>query len=117
MDMTRFLKPYLNVKLIEALGGDYENVIGVVTKEELRNKFRAQDSTEPVIHFLDGNRLVLNATMLRQCIQWFGPDSTNWVGRRLHLSLRRVENVNKETGEVRVLWHRVISCEDPHVRL
>lgn len=116
MDMTRYLKPYLNVKELEALGGAYNGVIAAVTDEDLRNKFRGQRSTEPVISFMDGKRLVLNTTMLRQCIEFFGPDSENWIGRCVGVFLRRVESRHRETGEIRVRLHRGLRCEDVHAR-
>ena len=104
------------MKAIEALGGDYEGVIASVDQEDLRNNYRARKSTEPVISFLDGKRLVLNTGMLRQCIEWFGPGSEVWIGRRVRVFLRRVEVVNKQTGVITVLKHRGILCEDAHAR-
>lgn len=114
MDMTRYLKPYLTVPELEAMGGEYDGVIASVTNEEIRNRYKGQKSNEPVVSFDDGKRLVLNAGMLRACLSWFGADSTNWIGRRIRLFLRRVETINRETGEIKVRLQRGILCEDPH---
>jgi hypothetical protein len=54
--------------------------------------------------------------MLRACIGWFGADSKNWIGRRVHLFLKRVETVNPKTGETKVRVQRGMLCQDPHVR-
>ena len=115
--MRRFLAPMLTVPELEALGGEYEGVVASVKEEMLHNRFKGQKFPEPVVSFYDGKRLVLNKTMLRACIGWFGDDSSNWIGRRLYLSLRREEKVNKETGETRWKVQRQISCVDPHVRI
>jgi hypothetical protein len=116
MDMTRFLKSYLNVPDLEALGGEYDGVIDSVTDEEIRNRFTGKKSFEPVISFVDGKRLVLNKGMLRMCLKWFGDESTEWIGRRVRVFLRRVESVNRETGESRVRLHRGLMCDDPHAQ-
>ena len=114
MDMTRLLKPYLNVSQLEALGGAYDGVIAAVSSQLLRNKFRAEMSEEAVVSFLDGTRLVLNKTMLRQCIEWFGAESEHWIGRRVSVFLRRVESVDRATGELKCRKHRGIACTDAH---
>ena len=95
VDMTKHLRPYLIVSALEAMGGEYEGVVEAVTEELIRNRFTGQKTFEPVISFVDGKRIVLNATMLRQCIEWFGADSNGWIDCRLRLFLRRVESVNK----------------------
>ncbi len=114
--MTRFLAPMLTVPELEALGGDYEGVIASVKEEMLHNRFKGQKFPEPVVSFYDGKRLVLNRTMLRACIGWFGDESNNWVDRRIRVFLRREEKVNKDTGETRWQVQRGIVCEDPHAR-
>jgi hypothetical protein len=114
MDMTRYLKPYLTVPVLEALGGEYEGIIAEVVNERLRNRFKATSSDEPVIVFQDGKRLVLNKAMLQASLCWFGEDSARWPGRRIRVFLRRVETVNRESGKVRVSYQRAITCEDVH---
>lgn len=115
MDTRRFLKAWLVNKLLDELGGEYEGVIAEVTEETVRSPFSCQKTTECVVHFLDsGYRLVLNKTMLQAMQGWFGPESDNWVGRRLRVFLRRVETT--AAGRTRVRWQRSILCEDPHAR-
>ena len=114
--MKRFLAPMLTVPELEALGGEYEGVIAFVKEEILHNRFKGQKFPEPVVSFHDGKRLVLNKTMLRACIGWFGDDSNNWIDRRIRIFLRREEKVNKDTGETRWQVQRRIACEDAHAR-
>jgi hypothetical protein len=114
MDMTRYLKEYLTVAVLDGIGGFYEGIIDEVNNELLRNPYSKQRSEEGVISFVDGRRLVLNKSMLKACITWFGTDSEDWIGRRIQVSIRPVETRNRETGETRVRFQRRISCEDPH---
>lgn len=115
--MTRFLTPMLTVPVLETLGGQYEGVIAVVREEMIRNRFKGQKYAEAVITFHDGKQMVLNKTMLRTCIGWFGAESANWVGRRIWVFVRRAEKLNPETGETRLQLQRGIACEDPHTRV
>jgi hypothetical protein len=98
------------------MDGDYEGVIADVQRERMRNKWNATSSDEPVIHFLDGKRLVLNKAMLMACIEFFGEDSSNWIARRVRVFLKTVETRNRETGKITISEHRAITCVDPFAR-
>lgn len=108
--MTRFLKKYLNVADLQKTGGQYEGIIENVIKTEIRNRYTKQPSQEAVVEFRDGQRMVLNLGMVRECIQLFGADSVTWGGHRVRVYLVGVESVNRTTGEARVAWHRKIAC-------
>ena len=112
MDMTRFLKSYLNVPELQKLGGTYEGVIENVTEAEIRNRFTTRTTKEPVLEFEDGRRMVLNLTMLKECIGALGADSTSWSGQAVRVSLQRIETQNHTSAETRVAWHRKIACVD-----
>jgi hypothetical protein len=115
-DMTRHLKPWLTLKALASMGGDFEGVIASVTDETLRNPFTAQRTLEPVVMFLDGHRLVLNKSMLQACIGWWGKESNDWIGRRVRIYQRRSETTNQQGG-TRTRWQRAIACEDHHARV
>jgi hypothetical protein len=112
MDMTRHLKRWLTDKALAELGGEFEGVIADVSEELIRNRFTAKRSAEVVVTFDDGGfRLVLNKTVLTKFIAWFGPESNDWIGRRVRVFRRRVEMPNQK-GELRSRWQRDVVCED-----
>ena len=117
MNLTRYLKQFLTVPLLQAMGGEYEGIIADVREECLRNRFKAASEEQAVVVFTDGKRLVLNKTMLLACIRWFGDDSKNFIGRRIRVFLREVATESRKTGQRRVVWQRAIACEDPHARI
>lgn len=115
-DMTRHLKRWLTDKALAEIGGEFEGVIASVSEEEIRNRFTAQKSVEPVITFSEGGyKLVLGKTNLQKMINWFGPESNDWVSRRIRIFRQQVESRNAE-GLIRVRWQRSILCEDPSAR-
>lgn len=115
-DMSRHLKQWLTDRALVDLGGEFEGVVAMVTEELIRNRFTAQRSMEVVVAFDEsGYRLILNKGMLTKFIGWFGPESDNWIGRRIRVFRRLVESPNAK-GEVRSRWQRDLVCEDTQTR-
>lgn len=114
-DMTRHLKRWLTDTALVEMGGKFDDVIASVTDEEIRNRFTAVKAIEPVVTFdQSGYRLVLNKGMLQSLIALFGPESNDWIGRRVYVFRRRLESKH---GETRARWQRAIACEDRHARV
>lgn len=109
-DMRRYLKRFLNNKALRSLGGEYVGVIAEVSEEPIRNRFNGKTTTEPIISFEDGWRLIPNQGMLQVVIEGFGAEASDWPGRRLRVSLVEVETVNRETGETRPRQQRAVMC-------
>ena len=112
MDMTRYLKAYLNVRHLQDMGGEYVGVIENVVETEMRNTFTKQPSKEAVIQFRDGQRMVLNIGMVRECIRTLGTDSLTWSGHQVRVFCAPVDQVNSKTGKSRQTWHRKIECRE-----
>ena len=103
MDIRRHLRPWLNDATLVRLGGSYGGVVASVTEEQVRNPFTAMRQLEPVIGFDEGYRLIPNITMRAALIELFGPHTDKWIGRRITVSRRRIERMDRQTGEVKVL--------------
>jgi hypothetical protein len=114
--MARHLKPWLTLKALEEMGGEYEGVIASVTEEPIRNRFTAQRDYSPVVTFDAGHRLIPNKCILQKLIGWFGSESDGWVGRRVRVFLRLIQTPNHK-GELRSRWQRDAVCEDHLARV
>jgi hypothetical protein len=88
------------------MGDSYEGQIRTVIEEQIRNRFTGQRQLEPVIYFEDGWKLVPNITQRQALIQFWGPHTEDWEGRRLIVFRQRIERTDKSTGLVRVLWEK-----------
>lgn len=99
--MTRFLKKWLTEGVLRKMGDRYEGRIASVTEEVLRNRFTATKGPQPVIDFQDGYRVVPNITMRKALIEFWGPNSDDWIGRTLIVFRHRVErkDANGDTVE------------------
>jgi hypothetical protein len=115
--MRRHLATWVNDLLFERLGGPLEAGIVSVTEQMVRNRFTAQRELQPVIALDSGHRWIPNITARRALIEMFGAETDNWIGRRIAISRRRVERVNRETGESRETWVKVVTCADVHARV
>jgi hypothetical protein len=98
------------------MGDVYEGVIASVAEQVVRNPFSAQRERQPVIAFADGWRLIPNLGMRAALIEMLGPETDAWVGRRIQVFRRRVERIDRTTGEVRVVFVKSVSCRDRHAR-
>jgi hypothetical protein len=101
MDMNRHLRRWLNgTALRREFGGHYEGIIAEVLEEKLKNTFTATKELQPVIVFEDGWRLCPNIGMRRALINIFGPETKDWVGRRIVVFQRRVERTSDSGGVI-----------------
>lgn len=84
MDMGRHLHRWLNDKALSQQFGDvYEGRIAAVGEQVIRNRFTAQKQLEPVIRFDDHWCLIPNISQRRALIELWGPETDDWIGRRL----------------------------------
>lgn len=105
VDMNRYQRRFLNEAALRQMDGErYEGIIDTVIEEPLRNRFTGTKELQPVIVFDDGWRLVPNITMRQALIAWWGPDTEEWIGRRVivyrHRAERVIEKTNAVSGEV-----------------
>jgi hypothetical protein len=107
--MTRHLRRWLNEATLRELGGDYDGRIVDVVEERLRNRFTAQKALEPVIVFEDGTRLCPNLTQRTALVSFWGPNTDEWVGRRLRVYLHRKEQPDKDTGVMKVRYEKRVA--------
>jgi hypothetical protein len=119
MDMRRHTRRWLNdTALASEFDGTFEGVIAAVTEEQVRNRFTAQRELQPVIAFAEGGwRVVPNLGMRTALIEMLGPETDQWIGRRISIHRRRVERADKATGEIRSSWQKVVSVPDRHARV
>jgi len=113
--MSRHLRRWLNGTALRKMNDRYEGLIGEVLEERLRNRFTATKELQPVIVFDDGWRLVPNIGMRRALIEFFGPDSEDWIGNRVVVFQHRVEQVDPATGEAREVWQKAVMRADADV--
>jgi len=106
MDMTRHLRRWLNDKALSDLGDTFEGRIATVTEEVIRNRFTSAKQIEPVITFEDGWRLLPNIGQRRALIEFFGPDSDDWIGQRLVVFRHYTQRTDTRTGLVREVWEK-----------
>lgn len=109
MDMNSHLRKWLNDAALREMDDRYEGVILAVTEELIRNRFTAQKVLEPVIAFKDGYRLVPNINQRRALVEFFGPESDEWVGRRLVVYRHRSERRDGATGALRVTYEKRVA--------
>jgi hypothetical protein len=116
VDMRRHLRRWLNDTELIRRGGRYEGIIENVLEETVRNRFTAQREQVPVIVFADGWRIIPNLSMRTELIEIFGPQSDEWLGRRLTIFRRRIEQRDRTTGEIRERFQKAIYVPDRHAR-
>jgi hypothetical protein len=103
MDMQKHLRRWLNDAELRRLDdGRYEGRIERVVEEPIRNRFTATKQLEPVIYFEDGLRLIPNIGMRRALIEFWGPNTENWIGRPLVVF--RASITDPQTGKTR--WEK-----------
>jgi hypothetical protein len=88
------------------MGGTHEGVIEDVVEEPIRNRFTWVKQTEPVIVFTDGWRVIPNITMRKTLIEFWGPNTEDWIGQRLEVFRHRVEFHDLETGGSKERWEK-----------
>lgn len=116
MDMTRHLRRWLNDRALrEHFDDSYEGRISDVTEEVIRNRFTGVKQLEPVVTFEDGWRLVPNISQRRALIEFFGPESENWKGRRLVVVRHSIQRTN-DAGIVKQTWEKRVALPASDVR-
>jgi hypothetical protein len=113
MDMTRHLRRWLNDKALRELGDVYDGRIASVTEETIRNKFTAQKQLEPVITFEDGWRLLPNITQRRTLIEFFGPETEEWIGQRVVVFRHYIQKPDPKTGLIKESWEKRVKLPTP----
>ena len=114
VDMTRHLRRWLNDKaLIEHFDDSYEGRIADVTEEVIRNKWTGQKQLEPVLVFEDGWRLLPNINQRRALIEFFGPETDDWVGRRLGVYRHQVQRIDQKSGLTKLTWEKRVKLPIP----
>lgn len=107
--MTRHLRRWLNDKALVEMGDSYEGRIQDVTEEPIRNRFTAQKSIEPVILFEDGWKLIPNISQRKALVAFWGPETEEWIGRRLVVFRHRNERPDAATGRVKVTFEKRVA--------
>lgn len=106
MDMTRHLHRWLNDGSLREMGDSFEDRISDVVEELIRNRFTKQKVLEPVVIFESGWRLLPNITQRRALIEFFGPQSDDWIGRRLRVYRHRIDRVDATSGRPKTTWEK-----------
>lgn len=107
MDMTKHLRRWLNDKaLSENFNDSYEGRIAAVTEEVIRNRFTGVKQVEPVVIFEDGWRLLPNINQRRALIEFFGPETEDWIGHRLIVYRHYIQRTNPDTGMVKQTYEK-----------
>jgi hypothetical protein len=106
MDMTRHLARWLNNDVLRQMGDTYDGRIGDVVEQTIRNRWTGEKQLEPVIRFEDGWSLIPNLSQRRALIELFGPESDNWIGRRLQVYRHRIDRTDEATGRVRTIYEK-----------
>lgn len=112
MDMTKFLKRYLNNAALEQMDDRFEDVIDDVVEEVIRNPYNGNKQPEPVLVFMSNWRLIPNVAMRRALIGFFGEDSADWIGRRVVVYRRPVQRVDAKTGEQTTRFEKAVMLPD-----
>ena len=107
MDIRRHLKRWLNDGELQEMGGSYEGTIADVVEEQVRNRFTTRREVQPVIVFYDGWRLIPNIGMRRALVEMFGPETNDWVDRRIRVFRRRMVQ-EKAGGEVPERYEKAV---------
>jgi hypothetical protein len=127
MNVTPHLRRYLSNQMLATLDDVFTGTIADVTEERVRNRFawerdkndrpRPVTTVELVVVFENGLRWIPNQNARQALVTWFGTESDNWRGRRVQVIRRRIERIDRESGEVKVRFERIVACPDPHARL
>ena len=105
--MTRHLRRWLNDKaLSEHFNDSYEGRIDAVTEEVIRNRFTGTKQLEPVVIFDDGWRLLPNINQRRALIEFFGPETEEWIGCRLGVYRHCIQRPDAKIGLVKQTWEK-----------
>ncbi len=100
MDMTRHLKRHITNAELERRGGRYAGEIASVVEEMVHNRFTFKHKEEPVITFSDGVCWVPNFTARRVLVEQLGPETDEWVGQWIAVSLETVARSEKTSGRL-----------------
>src|SRR5689334_6954606 len=106
VDMTKHLRRWLNDEALREMGDSYEGRISNVVEERIRNRFTTAKQFEPVIHFEDGWKLIPNIGQRRVLCELWGPETDDWIGRRLQVYRHRKERTDGATGRVDVKYEK-----------
>jgi hypothetical protein len=107
MDMRKHLRKWLNERALrDEFAGVYEGQIDDVFEQEIRNRFTADREIQPVIRFVDGWSLIPNVTQKRSLCAMYGPETDEWIGRRLEVYLHKIERADASTGLVKVRFEK-----------
>lgn len=112
MDMRRHLHKWLNNDTLREMGDHYEGRIRDVVEEKLNNRFKGKKALEPVITFEDGWRLCPNISQRRALVELWGPDTEEWLGRRLTVYRQRIERPGAD-GLTRITYEKRVALPAP----
>lgn len=106
--MSKLVRRWLNDdRLRTEYGGRYTGTIADVALLPMRNKFRrGAESTEPTIHFADGELLVPNQRMRADLVAWLGAESDHWRGTRIVVYRQAIQYTDRDTGAVKVRYEK-----------
>ena len=111
MDMQRYLKRWLTIPPLEAMGDVYDGTILAVNEPVLRNRFTTERERMPVITFRDGWLLGLNLGMRRHLVATWGSETDVWLGRRLRVFLRPMSRRDPDDDRP-VRYEKAVECLD-----
>jgi hypothetical protein len=110
--MRRHLRRRINDTELSRHGDTYDGVLTAVTEENVRNRFTAQREVVPVLVFADGWTWIPNMSARTALVEMFGHDTDAWIGRRIRIFRRRVEQVDRATGEVKLRFVKAVMLPD-----
>lgn len=103
--MRRHLARWITDEVLREMNDRYEGRIESVVEERLNNRWKAKKELQPVIKFDDGWQLCPNIGQRRALIEFWGPDTENWIGRRLVVYRHRNER-RADDGLVRITYEK-----------
>ena len=117
MDMSKHLRKWLNDQVLrEQFGDEFEDEIADVTEQSIRNRFTTTRQLEPVITFVTGWKLIPNVSQRQALCEFWGPETDEWIGRRLQVYRFRKERRDDATGAVRTTWEKRVRLPLSEVR-
>lgn len=111
--MAKHIPRWLNEAALREMGDRFEGRIVDVVEQRIHNKYSKTSQMEPVLVFDTGHRLIPNIAQRKALVEFFGPDTRDWHGRRLVVFLGVVERTDKATGLLKVRYEKRVALPSP----
>jgi hypothetical protein len=91
----------------------FVGVIEDANEDEVFHRWTGTRKPVIVVTFVDSPvRWIPNGANLRTLVALWGSESDAWKGKRIVVSLRKIEHKNKKTGEVAVRYERIVESAE-----